>query len=154
MIVVRKRFRTVVASRNGIMMRVCTGTELPEICNRDDIDYADCKSVENSLCICSRKDVYKAAKFNVILSALFAIIFFLAMLHYLWEMYASFVTYGGFHLNVDILFAAASALFFVFMFRQFTNPIVHDNDGHWVNLRTGSSNLCGGIVIKGKARWP
>ena len=52
------------------------------------------------------------------------------------------------HFALWVMYAAVPAVFAILFFPGAFNPVVHDIQGHWVNLRSGSSNLNGGCVLK------
>lgn len=154
MIVVKRRFRTVLAVRGDITMRVCTGECINGLPHDDDRVTTAWGLTPEDLLIHSRKDVTAVAKTAIRVTWALAVAAFISMCCCLWSMYSAWLSAGRWFPNWSMVAAALCAVCFVVFFRQGATPIVHDNSGHWVNLRTGSSNLCGGIVIRKRARWP
>lgn len=155
MIIVNKSFRTVVHTRNGVTMRVCTGEELKEI-HRDDVSSQEPHPGDpvDVIAICSRKDVFQVAKNYVVFSWVMCLCLFISMTYSLFKFFTQTLQAGVILFTAQLPLAVVTTALFIVYFSTIMNPIVHDNTGHWVNLRTGSSNLCDGIIVRRKARWP
>lgn len=155
MIIVNKSFRTVVHTRNGVTMRVCTGEELKEM-HRDDVSLQEPHPGDSTdvAAIYSRKDVFQVAKNYVVFSWAMCLCLFVSMTYSLWKFFMQTLQAGVILFTTQLPLAAFTTALFTVYFSTVMNPIVHDNMGHWVNLRTGSSNLCDGITVRRKARWP
>ena len=152
MIIIKRTFRTAVHERNGTTVRICTGEPDPAW-EPEDIAWGG-TAPEDSLIICKRGDVSKVARVPIIANWALAVLNFVGMCYAFYQAMLLCLAAGQFIITPQGVLSTTCALIFVLYFRACLNPVVHDNAGHWINLRNGSSNLCGGIVIKRKARWP
>ena len=152
MIVTSSKFRTVVEPKGDGAVRVCTGQYIPDEQRHEDDYCGDTPEAQSrTVLIRSRQDVAKAVRPFLLAAWALVLATFLLMCIAFWAAFKQWLVLGGFKLSTHLVGGSAAAVLFLFSFKQVFNPIVHDAAGHWVNLRNGSSNLCGGIVIKKKA---
>lgn len=152
MIVTKNCFRTVVHERNGTTMRVCTGQENP-CWHQDDITFSS-DTPEGVTKVCCRKDVSKGLGIWLAKDWTIAAIFMVGLCYTFYHAICYCLELGQFRWSWYLFWSGLCATGFVLYLRSAINPIVHDQAGHWVNLRTGSTNLCGGVILRKKARWP
>ena len=152
MIVTKSIFRTVVHERDGITMRVCTGQEQPDW-HPDDIAFG-AETPEGVVKVCCRRDVSKGLALLLAKDWVLSVAFMAGFCRCFYLSILNCLIAGYFFWSWRLVVSALCAAGFTLYIRSALNPIVHDKAGHWVNLRTGSTNLCGGTAIKRKARWP
>lgn len=155
MLMVNGRFKTAVVAAGDGLMRICTGKFVEnDTMTADDFPAHSKEEPDTTLPIYSRRDVWKLVKPRIIVSWVLAALSFAAMCFLAYRAYcdpllrANPYQFSGYYLGVG-----ACVLVFLSTFHQGVHPVVHDTHDNWVDLRNGSSNLCGGIVIHKKARW-
>lgn len=153
MLATRCKFRTATINSGGSIIRICTGKEVEPCLHADDCAAYDKSIGDNTVIVYSRKDVSRQVRGKVIAAFILAAIAFGLLCVLLYKCFQIWIQMGHFILDILLLYVGICAYVFVVMLSQGIHPVVHDADGHWVDLRTGSSNLCGGIVIRRKARW-
>lgn len=153
MLATRCKFRTATVSSGSAIIRICTGQEVPNLLHEDDCAAYDKSLGEDTVIIYSRKDVFQQVRSKLIAVYIIAFLSFVSMCLLLYRCFSIWITQGYFSLNILLVTVGASAYLFIVMLHQGLHPVVHDAADHWVDLKTGSSNLCGGIVIRRKARW-
>ncbi len=153
MLVCKCKFKTVICKRDDGILRVCTGEHLATSdMSDDDWDYAKA-GPDDSVLIRDRHDVYKAIRKQLTASWLLALFGFAAFIASTIIYMRQLAIAGHFIFNWNTAAVGLTALVFVVFLHQSLTPIVHDVAGHWVNLKNGSSNLCGGICISRRSTW-
>ncbi len=148
MIVATCIFRTAVSTQDGVTRRVCTGEDVGFNLHEDDCAVESGNLPAGQCLIYSLRDVRKAVRGVLALDAIFSMLAFVALCCALWKQFIDCVLAEHWVFSLNTVAACALAICFMFLTQQFFRPIVHDCGGHWINLKTGSSNLCGGIVIR------
>lgn len=149
MIIIPYVFRTVVKRQGGHDVRLCTDEIVDGKHHPDDIEERKVEDFEVNYCsISSRKDVRKAARKQ--LGWCWFIMFFnlFAACFNIFCVFCRALEEQRVQLSLNMVLTGISSAFFVLFCKQVLHPIIHDMKGHWVDLRTGSSDLCDGITIK------
>ncbi len=153
MLFIDKTFKTAVAQSDDGFIRVCTGHTVAQ----QELTCDDCQAREKSdgsLVICSRRDVWNLVKGRIVATWLLALGSFVGICVSAYIAYSDqMLRANAMQFSWKYVVVALFTLLFVGLFHQGYHPIVHDNADHWVDLKNGSSNLCGGIVVRRKARW-
>lgn len=155
MLMVDGRFKTAVVAAGDGMMRICTGNLIDSgALTEDDFEAHSKEEPADTLPIYSRRDVWKLVKTRVIASWVLALACFAGICFSTYSAYCNEALRGSpYQFSWHYVGIAALVLLFLSCFHQGIHPVVHDTSDHWVDLRNGSSNLCGGIVVRKKARW-
>lgn len=153
MIITRKRLLTAIQwDRYWERYKRCSTGEHVDFPQADDViqnpdgTYGEVLGINDiateALIVQSRLQMRKEFRAQCIANFVAAGVFLALMVWQIFE--SSRVWYAGEAKWTTFLGVAAFAVLSCLYLSQAINPIVHDMDGHWVNLRTGSTNLNGG----------
>lgn len=148
MIVLKRKFRTVVKNSGDVLLRVCTGKTVTSLHEDDIMDKEPCAPDE--IFVRSVRDVKPWIRKQMWLTALLSVLSFSGLCFAVWNFVIEQLTTLDGKLDLTFSLAVVMGVIFCIQFKQLLFPVVYDCDGKWVEIRTGKSSLCGGIRIKKK----